>query len=502
MAILLLREFFYKERRIKLKKKIFAILFVAVILLSLSVPAFAEETPTFQSAYSYVVSGYTMSGSAMDRVKMYPVPNSGLDNGSSTVRLRNGRGVKMCLINQEKIEQYVRANPYGVVNYSVFTDWYYTVAMSNNVVYYSWHRESTISDENGTCPQTVDGSTSWNVGDTDGDGYYLDFEIVDGGTVIWINSSSGNKDCSEKPGRTKVVDFIVQPFTWNDNENPIDTSGEVVKVESVLAGAGQNIDGTPIVRSASATFTAENSRYNMATYYGNNMYLGSSTVHSINHFNGIAFELYTGTEGLSPGQTFMIRVKGINLSGDTYFLGGKNLASYEGIGTFLPDRTYGFRISAKEFINPDLLIPLTHTYVVEVTIANSYSGAGVSFGSDTSLGSGTHNTYHYSYGTSIGSYSFVFVADTASGADQHETIDYEGYDGENYYGGYTPQQIDLSNVTSWFSNNIGQIGAMFSGVSSFAASIFSFLPPEYLTFLLLALVCAVVLAIIRGLRGA
>jgi len=85
-----------------MKKKIFAIFSVAVILLALSFSSFAEETPTFQPAYSYVVSGYTMSGSAVDNVKMYPVPNSGIDNGSSTVRLRNGQGVKIALINFEK----------------------------------------------------------------------------------------------------------------------------------------------------------------------------------------------------------------------------------------------------------------------------------------------------------------------------------------------------------------------------------------------------------------
>ena len=458
-----------------MKKKIFAILSVAVILLTLSIPAFAEETPTFQSPYSYVVSGYTMSGATTEHVKMYPVPNSGIDNGSSTVRLRNGQGVKIALINMEKIERWLRANPYGWVNYSVFTDWYYTVALSNNVVYYSWHRESTISDENGTCPQTVDGSTSWNVDDTDGDGYYLDFEIVDGGTVLWINSSSGNKNSGEKPGLPDVVDFIVQPFTWNDNENPIDASGEVVTVESVLAGAGQNLDGTSSYTSPYVLWNGLTYGGGMQEEYGVDISENGFTY--VNHVSIANFEIFTG-----EGQyRFALAVYQYNNDGTASVLNYKSLNSGQ---TWYDNEIYNFTFNMQgmgfNYLNGGRYA---------FAIMSDYGVVAPYEGSSTFSNLNNMNI--------LSSWSFEVRSDENTPITDGGGVG--DYVRPNPIGDI---DVDISNIGQWITSAYTGVTSAISEVSRIVTVVFSFLPSEFLAILLLALSLAVILAIVRGLRGA
>ena len=458
-----------------MKKKIFAIFSVAIILLTLSVPAFAEETPTFQSPYSYVVSDYTMLGSKTEPVKMYPVVGDVLDNGSSTVRLRNGQGVKIALINQEKIERWLCADPYGWVDYSVFTDWYYTVAMSNNVVYYSWHRESTISDDNGTCPVTIDDSISWASDDVDDSGYYFDFEIVDAGIFLRINSGLFYKNCSEKPKRLNVVDLIIQPFTWNDIENPIDASGEYVSVESVLGGAGQNLDGT-------SSYTLPYVLWNGLTYGGGmqeeyGVDISENGFTYVNHVSIASFEIFTG-----EGQyRFALAVFQYNNDGTASVLNYKALNSGQ---TWYDNEIYNFTFNMQgmgfNYLNGGRYA---------FAIMSDYGVVSPYEGSSTFSNLNNMNI--------LSSWSFEIRSDENTPITDGGGVG--DYVRPNPIGDI---DVDISNMGQWITSAYTGLASSISEVSRIVAAVFSFLPSEFLAILLLALSLAVILAAVRGLRGA
>lgn len=489
-----------------MQKRIIAVIGVLIILLSVSLSVFAVSIP-FEEYEGISNDNYTMCGMSGSYVFTNPA------NGGDRIRLHEGEGLQLCITGETsaRIEYEYTTGATIEHPYNVFSEYCYTVFVCNGNAYFTGNRKQTKDQSYGACEPNTDVDNVVVEAQLDNEGYYSDVKIMDQGFYISAFSESSDY-ISMKPERNIIVSYTVNKFEFNEDLMQEAINNGLATSEFVSNMGGYDTTGEEWEepnRLPSVTWNSDinNFRYSMEREYGTAFYNGSTAVHQVNHIRLIAFVLNTGkgTGYLSEGEHFAVRMKVTQSNGSVIQLGGVLLDDYLNT-TLIEDHSYAFRLDAKELIKDfDSIGSGMGVFSIDITKASSSSGGGVSFGGNELGGNGTHSTYHSTYGSVINSWQFVFIADSLTTIEQGQDIPYEGYDGTDIIGGTSNIGLDISSISglsNLITSSFDSISASITAVNGVVSSIFSFLPPEYLALILLALALAVVLALIRGLRGA
>lgn len=489
-----------------MQKRIIAVIGVLIILLSVSLSVFAVSIP-FEDYEGYSNDEYTMQGMSGTCVLSNPV------NSGDKIRLHEGQGLQLCILGEVKGKDEKEYTPGATIHhyYNVSSTYCYTVFVCNGNVYFTGNRKQTKDQSYGTCEPNTDVENVVGTAEADEYGYYKDVKFIDCGVYIATFSQSSNY-ITMKPASGTVVRYTVNKFEFNDDlmQEAIDNGLATSEFVSNMGGydtTGEEWEEPNRLPSVTWNSDINNFRYSMEREYGTAFYNGSTEVHQVNHMRLIAFVLNTGkgTGYLSEGQHFAVRMKVTQSNGSVIQLGGVLLDDYLNT-TLIEDHSYAFRLDAKELIKDfDSIGSGMGVFSIDITKASSSSGGGVTFGGNEFGGNGTHSTYHSTYGSVINSWQFVFIGDAFTIIEQGQDIPYEGYDGTDIIGGTSNIGLDISSISglsNLITSSFDSMSASITAVNGVVSSIFSFLPPEYLALILLALALAVVLALIRGLRGA